>query len=155
MTIVKSSPKVKLLIPKIILPLTDISLEDLTLSVGGKAGKSHYIVQVGDVQNMYKSSKPRRGCHALSTNRFRCIDLHGLTKTEAIECLNGQLPEWIDFAMHGHYPFVIPVEIICGCGNQILSEVVEQWIKANENVCNAPRNLKLPLRRNVICVKAA
>ena len=152
MTIVKSSPKVKSLIPKIILPLTEIvSMEEL----GGKAGKSHYIVQVGDVQNMYKSSKPRRGCHALSTNnRTICIDLHGLTKTEAIECLNGQLPEWIDFAMHGHYPFVIPVEIICGCGNQILSEVVEQWIKANENVCNAPRNLKLPVR-NVICVKAA
>ena len=152
MTIVKSSPKVKSLIPKIILPLTEIvSMEEL----GGKAGKFHYIVQVGDVHNMYKSSKPRRGCHALSTNnRTICIDLHGLTKTEAIECLNGQLPEWIDFAMHGHYPFVIPVEIICGCGNQILSEVVEQWIKANENVCNAPRNLKLP-GRNVICVKAA
>jgi hypothetical protein len=152
MTIVKSSPKVKLLIPKITLPLTEIvSMEELS----GKASKSHYIVQVGDVQNMYKSSKPRRGCHALSTNnRTKCIDLHGLTKTEAIECLNGQLPEWIDFAMHGHYPFVIPVEIICGCGNQILSEVVEQWIEANENVCNAPRNLKLPVR-NVICVKAA
>lgn len=41
--------------------------------------------------------------------------------------------------MKGEYPWVITVDIICGGGNQILSETVETWIKSKTNVANAPK----------------
>jgi hypothetical protein len=34
---------------------------------------------------------------------------------------------------------VIPAVIICGGGNQILSEAVDQWIKTNVYVAKAPK----------------
>ena len=110
-----------------------------TDGLGGKAGKAQYLVQVGEVSNLYKSSKQR--ANSFATLKTVTIDLHGLTKQQAIETLDEHLPKWNDSAMSGFYPFVIPVEIICGCGNQILSEVVEQWIRSKENVSNAPKNL--------------
>ena len=67
------------------------------------------------------------------------IDLHGFTKDEALERLNLSLVEWVDAAMHGSYPWVIPAVIVCGGGNQILSETVENWIRDNKNVANAPK----------------
>jgi len=109
-----------------------------TDGLGGKAGKSRFIIQVGEVGNLYKTSK-RRVPAAIS--RAIIVDLHGYTKTEALETLDDKLPQWNDMAMSGSYPFVMPVEIICGGGNQILSEVVKQWIKWNDKVSNAPKNL--------------
>ena len=35
--------------------------------------------------------------------------------------------------------FAMPVDIICGGGHQILSEVVEQWIRTNRKVANRPK----------------
>ena len=108
--------------------------------LGGKAGKTQFIIQVGEVSNLYKTTKPS------STGRGRrqddiMIDLHGLTAEEAVYRLDKHLPDWIETAMKGIYPFVIPVKIVCGGGSQILAEVVENWIKQNDNVANAPKNM--------------
>ena len=107
---------------------------------GGKAGKTQFIIQVGEVSNLYKTTKPS------SAGRRRhqediMIDLHGLTAEEAVYRLDKHLPNWIEIAMKGTYPFVIPVKIVCGGGSQILAEVVENWIKQNDNVANAPKNM--------------
>lgn len=100
----------------------------------GKAGKSHFHVNVGEVGNLYKTKKvsPYAG-HVAS------LDLHGYTRDEALEKLDSSLKTWVDIAMRGSYPFVIPVTIICGGGGQVLSEVVEEWIKSKSNVSNAPK----------------
>ncbi|KAL7453171.1 hypothetical protein ACHAWC_004842 [Mediolabrus comicus] len=64
-----------------------------------------------------------------------------MSKVEALQALRKSLPNWNDLAMKGEYPWVIPVDIICGCGNQILSEVVTDWIKTENNkVRNRPKN---------------
>jgi hypothetical protein len=47
--------------------------------------------------------------------------------------------------MKGAYPFVIVVHIICGCGNLLISETVQKWIKSREKVRNAPKNAYLML----------
>lgn len=112
--------------------------------LGGKAGKTHYAIHVGEVSNLYKSSKKRskqrkHKTRRNITNENITIDLHGLTSVEAESKLNESLPVWVKIAMHGSYPFVTRVNIICGGGAQILSEVVENWIKQNEKVSNAPK----------------
>ena len=103
-------------------------------TTGGKAGKPFFLVQVGDVDNLYKTQKPKN--HYAATTS---IDLHGYTKNEAFDTLHKNLPQWIDVAMKGEYPFVTQVKIICGCGNQILAEVVQEWIRSSRNVSNAPK----------------
>jgi len=118
--------------------VVDNPLDDGQL--GGKAGKTQFIIQVGEVSNLYKTTK------LTSTPRGRrrddiMIDLHGLTAEEAVCRLDKHLPDWIEMAMKGTYPFVIPVKIVCGGGSQILAEAVENWIKQNDNVANAPRNM--------------
>lgn len=112
----------------------------------GKAGKTSYIVNVGQVENLYISSK-RNSIHSRSSVSLRSsiIDLHGCTQDEAIQRLDSSLSDWVDTAMKGEYPWVMPVQIICGGGNQILSETVETWIKGNKNVANAPRGSLLCL----------
>jgi len=108
--------------------------------LGGKAGKTQFIIQVGEVSNLYKTTKPSSaGCSRRQDDIM--IDLHGLTAEEAVYRLDKSLPGWIDTAMKGTYPFVIPVKIVCGGGSQILAEVVENWIKQNDNVANAPKNM--------------
>jgi hypothetical protein len=102
----------------------------------GKAGKSSYVIQVGEVNNLYKSMKKSQA----QLPKFQSIDLHGYTQMEALEKLEESLPQWEKYAMEGGYPFVAPVVIVCGNGNQILSEMVSQWIKEN-NVSNAPKNM--------------
>jgi len=116
--------------------VVDNPLDDDQL--GGKAGKTQFIIQVGEVSNLYKTTK--------STSRGRrqddiMIDLHGLTAEEAVYKLDKHLPDWVDTAMKGTYPFVIPVKIVCGGGSQILAEVVENWIRQNDHVANAPKNM--------------
>lgn len=107
-----------------------------TDGLGGKAGKVFFNVNVGQVENLYKTSKS--GLTSYPRTKLS-VDLHGYTKQEAVSKLDECLPEWKDTAMKGEYPFVVPVTIICGGGAQILSETVERWIKENDGVANAPK----------------
>jgi len=109
--------------------------------VGGKAGKTQFIIQVGEVSNLYKTTKPSSSVGRGRRQDDIMIDLHGLTTEEAVDRLDKSLPNWIETAMKGTYPFVIPVKIVCGGGSQILAEVVENWIKESDNVANAPKNM--------------
>jgi len=108
--------------------------------LGGKAGRTQFIIQVGEVSNLYKTIKPSSASRGRRKDDIM-IDLHGLTAEEAVYKLDKHLPGWIETAMKGTYPFVIPVKIVCGGGSQILAEVVENWIKQNDHVANAPRNM--------------
>jgi len=119
--------------------VVDNPLDDDQL-LGGKAGKTQFIIQVGEVSNLYKTTKPSSAGRGRRHDDIM-IDLHGLTAEEAVYRLDKSLPGWIDTAMKGTYPFVIPVKIVCGGGSQILAEVVENWIKQNDNVANAPKNM--------------
>jgi hypothetical protein len=119
------------------LPLAVANPSDV--GVGGKAGTPFYAVHVGEPDNLYNTAKNRRSLQQVQGQKSISIDLHGMTKEEALSELDAKLPEWIDIAMRGAYPWVIPVVIICGGGNQILSEAVEKWIKGNENVAKAPK----------------
>jgi DNA-nicking Smr family endonuclease len=105
-----------------------------TVGQGGKAGVPFYVVHVGETDNLYKT----RHTHIGRKNSLS-IDLHGYTRAQAIEELDTKLPEWVNTAQRGQYPFVVPVTIICGGGNQILSEAVDDWIKSKDNVANAPK----------------
>mmetsp|Transcript_19636 Transcript_19636/g.32186 ORF Transcript_19636/g.32186 Transcript_19636/m.32186 type:complete len:538 (-) Transcript_19636:85-1698(-) len=105
-----------------------------TTGQGGKAGVPFYVVHVGETKNLYTTRHTLIG-----RKNSLSIDLHGYTKAQALEELDTKLPEWVSTAQRGSYPFVIPVTIICGGGNQILSETVDQWIKSNDNVANAPK----------------
>jgi hypothetical protein len=109
--------------------------------VGGKAGRSNFIVQVGEVQNLYKTTKSSALASShLSQSSIPALDLHGCTREEAIARLNESLEEWVDIAMKGYDPFVITAVIVCGCGSQVLSETVQEWIKLTSQVRNAPKN---------------
>ena len=138
----RSKPKSKKKKKKVKEPLQSISqpvnYTPSSIGLGGKAGKTHYTIQVGEVSNLYKTSKRRRSSHSPPTNQLK-IDLHGLTRQESIKSLDDSLPIWQERAMSGSYPFVVPVEIVCGGGSQVLSEVVEQWIRNNDQVANAPQ----------------
>jgi len=107
-----------------------------TVGIGGKAGRTSFAVNVGRVENLYKTSKRGRAHHRPPQAQ---IDLHGCTQEEALDKLGASLRTWVDTAMHGSYPWVIPAVIICGGGNQILSETVETWIKQTKSVANAPK----------------
>lgn len=108
--------------------------------LGGKAGRTSFAINVGQIENLHISFK-RNSIHSRASisTRSSVIDLHGCNRDEAIERLDSSLISWMDDAMRGEYPWVIPATIICGAGNQILSETVEGWIKGNNNVANAPR----------------
>jgi hypothetical protein len=114
--------------------------------LGGKAGKTSFAVNVGLAENLYISTKRNyftRSQSTVSSPCSRTIDLHGCTKKSAIELLDKALVEWMDDAMKGEYPWVVPATIIYGAGNQILSETVETWIKSKTNVANAPKRSSL------------
>ena len=104
---------------------------------GGKAGRTSFSVNVGRVENLYKSSKRVRLNHASRASCVAKIDLHGCTQEEAVKRLNEWEGNTMDAAMKGEYPFVVPAVIVCGGGTQILSELVENWIREKTNVANA------------------
>ena len=106
-----------------------------TVGIGAKAGRTSFSVNVGRVEYLYKTAK-RPHQHAKMPSVAK-VDLHGCTKEEAVERLGTSLYEWMDTAMHGSYPWVIPALIICGGGHQILSETVENWIKDTKNVARS------------------
>ena len=109
--------------------------------VGCKAGRSNFVVQVGEVQNLYKTTKSSALASShLSQSSVPTLDLHGCTREEAIARLNESLEEWVDIAMKGYDPFVITAMIVCGCGSQVLYETVQEWIKSTSQVRNAPKN---------------
>lgn len=122
-------------------PLQDPTFNVTSESLGGKAGKTHYLVHIGDVNNLYKTTKPSSVHSRNPQPQSLSLDLHGLTKNEAESALNTNLPKWNETAHSSSYPFVILVEIVCGGGSQVLSEVVERWIRVNENVANAPKSV--------------
>lgn len=99
---------------------------------GGKAGRSHFIVRVGAIENLYKTKK------YFSLPSLPSLDLHGYSKDNAVSKLDESMKLWMDLAMLDE-PFVVQVKIICGCGGQVLRETVEKWIKSNRNVSNAPK----------------
>ena len=101
---------------------------------GTKAGKTVYLILVGLESNLYSSSKVSRERKAIS------LDLHGLTKKGALSTLKENLPRWVDTAMKGEHPWVIPVNVICGGGSQELSEVVAAWIRREKQVANRPKS---------------
>ena len=105
--------------------------------LGSKAGRSSFVVNVGEVTNLYKTSKYFKHKPIQPTI---ILDLHGHSTEHALAILNENLSSWIAKAMGGAYPFVIQVEIVCGKGNQVLSEVVERWIKCQKQVANAPQS---------------
>lgn len=121
--------------------VTSFACNPNTFGLGGKAGKSSYTVNVGQVDNLYKSSK-RNSVNSKTSKQRICFDLHGCTQDQAVERLDEALIDWVDTAMKGQYPWVIPVDIVCGGGNQILSETVETWIKSKTNVANAPTTIQ-------------
>ncbi|KAL7549344.1 hypothetical protein ACHAWF_012617 [Thalassiosira exigua] len=111
-----------------------------TVGLGGKAGRARFVVNVGRPENLYLTAK--KGAKSLAnakTTGVANVDLHGLTKEQALERLEASLNDWMNAAMHGNYPWVIPATIVCGVGNQILSETVEKWIRRKKNVANAPK----------------
>merc|ERR1711966_521588 len=99
-----------------------------------KTGTTSYPVLVGEASNLYKTSR-------IPPKQFTAIDLHGLSKEEALERLDDSLPVWVDAAMRGNNPWVIGVNIICGGGSQILSDVVKKWIRDNPQVANRPKGV--------------
>ncbi|KAL7525597.1 hypothetical protein ACHAXR_001074, partial [Thalassiosira sp. AJA248-18] len=68
------------------------------------------------------------------------VNLHGYLKDEALGTLDDNLSVWVDVAMRGEYPWVIPVDVVCGGGSQILSEAVKVWIRSNRQVANRPKH---------------
>lgn len=102
----------------------------------GKAGKSVHPILVGETSNLYKT----RLIHQSKTaSHVTVLDLHGCSKAEARAMLQNGLKEWYNMAMKGEFPFVIPVNIICGRGNQILSEFVAQFIRETPQIANRPK----------------
>eukprot|EP00984_Skeletonema_dohrnii_P020532 scaffold10013_cov79-Skeletonema_dohrnii-CCMP3373.AAC.36 len=137
----QTPPKSKSSSPRVREPTAADPSDISSLSLGNKAIKTRFNILAGEVSNLYKSTKPSKKMKAQATRESITIDLHGYTKEAAVEILDASLPSWIDTAMHGNYPFVVPVAIICGAGGQVLSEVVEQWIRENERVTNARKNM--------------
>ena len=112
------------------------------VGIGGAPGNIMFEVVVGNVDDLYKSSKPGSGRNSQtknSTKRRLSIDLHGKSTDEALKSLDDSLPSWLEIAMRGSYPFVSAVDIITGGGHQILSEVVENWIKRQRHVARRPK----------------
>ena len=99
-----------------------------------KAGKAIYPILVGEATNLYKTSRVPHG-------HLPPIDLHRCSKEEALEKLGKKFSIWVETAMQGKHPWVLGVDIVCGGGNQILSDVVNEWICVNHQVANRPKGV--------------
>ena len=136
LSILKLAPKVRKQGSKNIAPPQAASFslpaEDY---LAGKAGRVSYLIIVGEASNLYKTKKSLTKAPATII-----LDLHGFTKDEAMQKLSDCLPGWVDTAMKGEYPWVIPVDIICGGGTQVLSDTVKDWIQSSRQVANRPKN---------------
>ena len=77
---------------------------------GGKAGKAYFHIHVGAVENLYKTRS--LSCGSLHGSNMITADLHGMTSNEALSYLDERLGEWIDMAMRGDYPWVLPGMVV-------------------------------------------
>ena len=139
----KSTPKCRISVPKSGKVDANLVNNPSHEGIGGKPGKIMYSVLVGNVSHLYKSSKTKaRSGNRTSHQHMRSetVDLHGCTKAVALDYLDRCLPHWVETAMTGPNPWVIPVNIVCGGGNQILSEAVGQWIRESSEVANRPKS---------------
>jgi DNA-nicking Smr family endonuclease len=127
----KTQPKVKRLQPKIKTEESKAIDSSCSPGVGGKAGKIVFPILIGQSDYLYKSSKTTRKAKM----KAQIIDLHGCTKAEALQRLNGSLPTWMNKAMN-EPPWTHPVDVVTGGGSQTLAEAVEHWIRENRNVAN-------------------
>ena len=82
---------------------------------------------------LYKTKKSATNSHTL------ILDFHGSTK-EVVQKFDNSLTGWVDMATKGEYPWVISVDIICGGGNQILSEAAKGGSRAT---------VKLPIGQRI------
>ena len=141
-TLHKPAPKVRATRSRTSQAEVELATILTSLCLCGKAGKVAYPILVGEVSNLYKTSKASRKFSKSSRgkNPIATLDLHGLSKDEALKKLDVSLPVWVANAMKGESPWVIPVDIICGGGSQVLSEVVKEWIRNNSQVANRPKN---------------
>eukprot|EP00578_Thalassiosira_sp_NH16_P006686 CAMPEP_0181111228 /NCGR_PEP_ID=MMETSP1071-20121207/19159_1 /TAXON_ID=35127 /ORGANISM="Thalassiosira sp., Strain NH16" /LENGTH=436 /DNA_ID=CAMNT_0023195099 /DNA_START=1396 /DNA_END=2707 /DNA_ORIENTATION=+ len=71
--------------------------------VGGKAGKVLFPLLVGEVENLYVSTKKgnKQNLRTLS------VDLHGCSGEDAIKMLDRKLASWVNTAHMGVHPFLI------------------------------------------------
>lgn len=99
--------------------------------LGGKVGRTSFLIRVGETSNLYLTTKTRASVACT-------LDLHRLSRDQALMRLDDCLPQWMEDAMHSVHPFVITVRLVVGCGNQILADCVEAWIRGHKNVGNAP-----------------
>ena len=137
LTLHKSAPKVrKLSSRKKDMSQAIQSTSSIQECEGGKAGKIAYCILVGEAESLYKSSKTTKS----SRRPIITLDLHGYSTQKALKKLDESLPIWVETAMKGTAPRVIPIDIICGSGKQVLSEVVKEWIRNNGQVANRPKN---------------
>lgn len=102
-----------------------------------KAGKAVHPILVGEATHLFNTRQLRSS----KMVRVITLDLHGCSRYSALNILTKRLYEWVDEAMSGEYPFVIPVDVICGGGNQVLSEIVAQFVCDNRQVANRPKGL--------------
>eukprot|EP00956_Cyclotella_meneghiniana_P029365 scaffold70782_cov63-Cyclotella_meneghiniana.AAC.4 len=107
-----------------------------SVGIGSKAGIGSFVINVGEANNLYKTSKHHK---LISSNPSMYLDLHKLTKEQALSALNESVRTWVEKANNGVYPFVIQVRIVCGKGSQTLSDVVMQWVYSQQQVAHAPR----------------
>ena len=93
------------------------------------------------------SSSKHRSLQAKRSLKYvrSSLDLHGMSKDQASHAaLERSLILWVDTAMKCDYPWVLTVAIICGGGNQILSDViVAAWIRIQSRVANRPKRVTL------------
>ena len=135
----RSEPKVRSTRKKV--PMQSMANQLPSEGLEDKAVTSQFVVNVGEVSNLYKSTKPSKKKQQGNGSNNISIDLHGTSRDVALQTLDEQLPKWIDIAMHGEYPFVVRVSIVVGKGSQTLSEAVEGWIRENERVANVPKHM--------------
>ena len=70
--------------------------------ISGKAGKPYFNIHVGEVSNLYKTTKPsqkRKGSSSTSSSEMDTLDLHGFTQEKALQMLDESLITWVDAAM--------------------------------------------------------
>ena len=102
-----------------------------------RVGKSRYRVLVGEPDNLYKTSKIRLAAPSAEMT----LDLHGRSRSEALDLLRCRLASWTERAMRSEYPFVVAADIVCGRGTQELSELVADFIRENPQIANRPNGV--------------
>ena len=108
-----------------------------------KAGKTVHRILVGHPDYLYKPlSSKKSSRYGSNGRRVSTLDLHGFEAGEARSKLDECVVHWTEEAMVG-YPFVTRVDIICGGGAQVLSDVIAGFIRRTPGVANRPKGLTM------------